>query len=178
MKKQLLSGLICLAALLCLSGSGRAFYEAGSEGSTWELHGFMAFGAGFLDYPADNFLYTEEEELAWSASFRLLADADLAEALHLTANVLQSSYSKQPLSPAFASFFAIDVERSSSLTWEQHDSVNTRSELLVDALNLQYSTGRLDLAVGRQPVNLAATFYFAPNDFFAPFRAADIFPDL
>ena len=170
-----LIGFLCLASLFCLPGQVGAFYEVEDGGRTLELRGFMGLGAGWFKYPANNIVYAEEDDLAWSANFRLLVDAGLTEKLYLTANVLQSSYSKPPLSPAFASLFPIDVDRSSILTWEQHDSLNSRSELLVDDLHLQYSASRLELAVGRQPVNLAATFYFTPNDFFAPFAPQTFF---
>jgi hypothetical protein len=167
--------MLCLVPLFCLPGQVEAFYEVEDGERTLELRGFMGLGAGWLKYPDDNTIYTEEDDLAWSANFRLLVEAGLTEKLHLTANILQSSFSKPPLSPAFASLFPIDVERSNGLTWEQHDSINSRSELVVDDLYLQYSANRLEMAVGRQPVNLAATFYFTPNDFFAPFAPQTFF---
>jgi hypothetical protein len=173
--KQLFGAFVCLLILLSQLGAGMAFYEAENEEQTLELSGYMGLGAGLLEYPDNNSMYSEEKGSAWSATFRLLLDADLAEAVHLAANVLQRSHSKLPLRPPFASLLPDDVERSSILTWEQHDSLNSRSELLVDALYLQYSVGRLEMAVGRQPVNLAATFYFTPNDFFAPFAPQTFF---
>jgi len=40
---------------------------------------------------------------------------------------------------------------------------------------MRWSAGRFDARVGRQPVNLATTFYFTPNDFFAPYAAQAFF---
>ena len=104
-----LISLFCLVSLFCLPGQVGAFYEVEDGERTLELRGFMGLGAGWLKYPANNIVYAEEDDLAWSANFRLLVDAGLTEKLHLTANVLQSSYSKPPLSPAFASLFPVDV---------------------------------------------------------------------
>ncbi|MCW8887717.1 MAG: hypothetical protein OQK25_01495, partial [Gammaproteobacteria bacterium] len=41
----------------------------------------------------------------------------------------------------------------------------------VDSLYLEYHTSKLNLKMGRQPINLATTYFFTPNDFFAPFAA-------
>ena len=57
-------------------------------------------------------------------------------------------------------------ERSDALDWSYD---GRRSHLNFDRLNLQYASPRLNIKVGRQPVNLAATFFFTPNDFFSPF---------
>jgi hypothetical protein len=42
-------------------------------------------------------------------------------------------------------------------------------------LNISKNFGRVDIKIGRQPVNFASTFYFTPNDFFAPFSAETFF---
>jgi hypothetical protein len=63
----------------------------------------------------------------------------------------------------------LDVERSAALEWSFSDDEYVH--LAIDRLDARYSYDRLDLIVGRQPINLATTFYFTPNDFFAPFAA-------
>jgi hypothetical protein len=63
----------------------------------------------------------------------------------------------------------LDVERSALL--ENSFSTNKYIHLAVDRLNLKWSQQRLDLTLGRQTINLASTFFFTPNDFFAPFSA-------
>jgi hypothetical protein len=128
-----------------------------------------------LTYPGAHSLYETRDDQPWSGDLRLLFEAGGDGALHLSGNLLQGSRAKPPLAPAFRTPAPLDVERSSLLTWEQHDSANSRAELLVDDLYLQYRTRRLDVAVGRQPVNLATTFYFVPNDFFAPFAPQTFF---
>ena len=169
------AGLIFLVVLSYLAGQVQAFYEVEDQERYLELRGFISLGGGWLEYPKTNTIYTKEDDQPWSGNFRLLLDAEPNDDLHLTVNILQSSYSKPPLSPFFAGLFPSDVERSGVLTWEQHDSASSRSELVVDVLNLQYSASRFELAAGRQPVNLATTFYFTPNDFFAPFAPQTFF---
>jgi hypothetical protein len=164
-----------LLLIFLLPGAGQGFSEDQGGESSPELRGYLGLGTGQLTYPAANDLYEVRDDQAWSGDLRLILDAGFREALHLSANFLQSSRSKVPYSAVVGRIIPPDVERSSLLTWEQHDSGRTRSELLVDDLSLQYRSGRLDLAVGRQPVNLATTFYFVPNDFFAPFAPQTFF---
>lgn len=168
-------GFLIFLAIFCLPGVGWGFYEYLSDNSFLELQGFFGAGAGQLTYPADNILYEIRDDQAWSGDLRLLIEGGYKEELHLSANILQSSHSKIPFTSIVSDLSPLDVERSSLLTWNQHDSKRSRSELVVDDLHLQYRTSRLDLSVGRQPVNLATNFYFTPNDFFAPFAPQTFF---
>ncbi|MCK4838167.1 MAG: hypothetical protein KAS94_05150 [Desulfobulbaceae bacterium] len=167
--------LLLLLTILCRPGPAQGFYEYQGRESSLELSGFVGVGAGQLTYPADSNLYDVRDDQAWSGDLRLLIEAGDNDGLHLSANVLQSSRAKVPFIAAVSDLIPLDVQRSSLLTWDQHDSRRSRSELLVDNLHLQYRTSRLDLAVGRQPINLATTFYFVPNDFFAPFAPQTFF---
>ncbi|MEN8142741.1 MAG: hypothetical protein ABFQ82_03980 [Thermodesulfobacteriota bacterium] len=151
------------------------FYEQRQDDSALEIRGFLGFGAGYVSYPPFSTIFREGEDLPWTADLRILLDSDHGEDIHLTANILQSTRSKPPFEPAIAGLIPVDVERSSLLTWEQHDTAGSRSEMVVDVLQLQYRTSKIDYTVGRQPVNLATTFYFAPNDFFAPFAPQTFF---
>jgi hypothetical protein len=151
------------------------FYEKRAGDSYLELRGFMELGAGYVKYPESSSIFIDGEDFPWKADFRLLADSDQGQALHITANVLQSTYSRLPLEPALAALVPFDIRRSSVLTWVQHDTANSHSEMVVDVLQFQYRTSKVDYTVGRQPINLATTFYFAPNDFFAPFAPQTFF---
>jgi hypothetical protein len=42
---------------------------------------------------------------------------------------------------------------------------------MINMFTRQWTGLTVDIILGRQPVNLATTFYFSPNDFFAPFAA-------
>ena len=67
----------------------------------------------------------------------------------------------------------LDVERSARLEWEMTD--DKYAHLTIDRLSARWSLPRLDIMLGRQPINLATTFFFNPNDFFAPFAAQSFY---
>lgn len=169
------AGSVLLLFIMLIPLPSQGFYEQRQDYSALELRGFLGVGAGYVNYPSFNTIFREGEDLPWAADLRILLDSDHGEDIHLTANILQSTYSKPPFEPAIAGLIPVDVERSSFLTWEQHDTASSRSEMVIDVLQLQYRTGKIDYTVGRQPVNLATTFYFAPNDFFAPFAPQTFF---
>jgi len=139
-----------------------------------ELNGFADLALGQATYPADNVLYTSRDQQPLAASTRLLTEGG-GDEFHFSANLLEAFTSKPPLTGALAAGLPKEAERSALLTWEQHDSSQSRAALAADLLQLQYQGGAVDLVLGRQPVNLATTFYFAPNDFFAPFAAETFF---
>jgi hypothetical protein len=139
-----------------------------------EIGGFAELTGGPATYPADNTLYTSRERELLAGSLRLLAEAGGGE-LHFSANLLEAAGSVAPLAAGPAGQLPPEVERSALLTWEQHDSAHSRAALSADVLQLQYRGGAVDLVLGRQPVSLATTFYFVPNDFFAPFAAQTFF---
>lgn len=167
--------LLLLLLVFCRPGVAQGFYDYQGRNYFLELSGFIGAGAGQLTFPTGGNLYDVRDDQAWSGDLRLLIEVGYHGDLHLSGNVLQSSRAKMPFVAAVSSLILLDVERSSFLTWEQHDSNHSRSELLVDDLYLQYRSGRLDVAMGRQPINLATTFYFVPNDFFAPFAPQTFF---
>ena len=159
---------LLLAAVLLVGG------VAPSAAGAWELGGFASLGGGQATWPADNFLYLARDEQPWSANFRLLAEAG-GGLWHLSANLLEAMGNKPPLAPAAGEQSPREVERSSGLTWEQHDSAASRAALTADVLALQHRSGPVDVTAGRQPISLATTFCFSPNDFFAPFAAQNFF---
>lgn len=159
-----------LVLVTCLLGVG--FSPAGAWART--LEGFASVGVGQAGYPEEPVLYTGRESFPWSGTIRLLAEAGAGE-LHFAANILESLAALPPLAMVGAGHPAQEVARSCALTWEQYGSTNSRVALAADLLELQYRGGAVDLTLGRQPISLATTFYFSPNDLFAPFTAATFF---
>ena len=53
--------------------------------------------------------------------------------------------------------------------WQKVFSGDHAYQTQADRLNISMSNETIHLKLGRQAVNLATTFYFSPNDFFAPF---------
>lgn len=66
-----------------------------------------------------------------------------------------------------------DIERSSAFSWRHENDSYSAFDL--DRLHLDYQYGTLSTSVGRMAVNLSRTFYFSPNDFFAPFAANNFY---
>ncbi len=72
-------------------------------------------------------------------------------------------------------FDVTEAGRFAGLTWRWYHRGGTSAELAVDRLNLRVDLGALVLTIGRQPINLATTYYFTPNDFFQAFSATTFF---
>ena len=53
--------------------------------------------------------------------------------------------------------------------WQKVFSGDHAYQTQADRLNISMSNETLHIKLGRQAVNMATTFYFSPNDFFAPF---------
>jgi hypothetical protein len=130
------------------------------------------FGAVY-EYPDESALYPDNSAQGVAGVARLMSLGTLGERLGFEFNALQSYLPSDLLLGSLASGAALDTERSAELDWSYSD--DDYLHLAVDRLNARFSAGRLDARVGRQPINLATTFYFTPNDFFAPFAAQTFF---
>ena len=66
-------------------------------------------------------------------------------------------------------------ERSALFTKTVNDE--KQQDVFIDQLYGRYTVKDSDILLGRQPISLATTLYFTPNDFFAPFGAQTFFRD-
>ena len=98
--------------------------------------------------------------------------AHTGEKLGFELNIFQAYIPEALLSQGNLASF-LDVERSSALSWNLKDGAY--APLAIDRLNARITYNRLDFILGRQPINLATTYYFTPNDFFAPFAAQSFY---
>lgn len=53
--------------------------------------------------------------------------------------------------------------------WQERLATTNQYQTQADRFNVSFSNESFYLKLGRQAINLATTFYFSPNDFFAPF---------
>ncbi len=159
--------LTIIIALLPLPAE--AFYEYEGEKSGIDARGIIqAYGIAYKK-PGNTFLYRDNDRSGIAGIGRIMIKAQSGESLSLEANAYQT-YIPMDLADQSAGGIAIpDVERSSAVEWSL--SKDSYIHTAIDRLNVRWSRDRLDLILGRQPVNLATTFYFTPNDFFAPFAA-------
>ncbi len=160
-----------LLLLLCLPVTSQAFYQWQDDEVALELRGF---GRGFgiaMNNPNDEILFSDDKVATGGIIGRLMFDAKMplfSVEIHAVQSVID-----QDLRTGGRRFSSlIDVERSDALQWRFADN---HADLVIDRFNVQYSGDKLTIKLGRQPINLASTFYFTPNDFFAPFAAQTFF---
>jgi len=148
-----------------------AFYTWQDDQRSVELRGLFRETGVMLSNPDNNQLYERKNISTMAQAARLMLDASqgrFSVELHAEQN-----YVPLELQTGGTRFTALSgVERSDLLDWSFD---NKQAHLIFDRLNVQLSTEHLNIKLGRQPVNLAATFYFTPNDFFAPFAAQTFF---
>ena len=148
-----------------------AFYQWQDDGTEIELRGF-ARGIGLAaNNPNDDVLFKDDEIIGGGAFGRLMLDIELSK-LSAEMHVVQSVLGDELRTGGSRFASLIDVERSDGLHWRYG---NGKADLVIDRLNVQYESDNFRLKLGRQPINLATTFYFTPNDFFAPFAAQAFF---
>jgi len=58
--------------------------------------------------------------------------------------------------------------------WQQTFATNDTYQTKADRLNISYSNDTVYLKAGRQAISLTTTFFFSPNDFFAPFTVQSL----
>lgn len=152
--------------------AGLAFSRWQSEEASVGLRGFTSLGGAYNHNPKISDVYGSKEDLLWDIDQRLLATAKYRENARFDLNVLQNiRATPTPVTGAGQS----GVERSGLLSWQQHESGNSEASLSVDTAAFHFTQENIEWSIGRQPVNLATTMYFSPNDFFAPFAAQTFF---
>jgi hypothetical protein len=157
-----------LGVLFFFPGLGQGFTEWRSEDTSVSLRGFTGLGAGYSRNPEAAIFHDSREDILWDLDQRFLATATYREDARFDLNVLQNIRATPSLGLGAA---PAGAERSGLLSWQQHAGTNSEASLSVDTAALHYVQGNTEWSLGRQPVNLATTMYFSPNDFFAPFAA-------
>jgi hypothetical protein len=167
-RRGLLSLSAGLGALFLFPGAGLAFTEWHSEDTALSLRGFTGLGAAYSRNPEALAFYDSREDFLWELDQRLLVAANYRENTRFDLNLLQNL--RTTPNSGLGSRQA-GAERSGLLSWQQHESGNSEASLSVDTAAFHYVQGNTEWSLGRQPVNLATTIYFSPNDFFASFAA-------
>jgi hypothetical protein len=108
---------------------------------------------------------------ASDTSFRLIAEAKAWGFVSAQFHA-QESWTAGSFPSVGGAFSKGSVERSSAFAAVQRDDGGTLAVLDVDRLSLRMDFDRVDVTIGRQPVNLSVLRYFTPNDLFAPFSAS------
>ncbi|NWF35813.1 hypothetical protein F3F93_03500 [Mariprofundus sp. KV] len=170
--KQLLKAVSVVIVLVALPQSAMAFLSWQEDDNSLEARGLLRGSGLALKNPDNQVYYNRRSVSGLAASGRLMVDAGFSKHISFEMHAVQN-YIPLSLQHGGSNLALLQgVERSDLLDW----SFDSRAaHLLVDRLNLQYASNRVNIKAGRQPVNLATTFYFTPNDFFAPFAAQTFF---
>ena len=153
--------------IVTFSARAWAFYELSAEAGSVDLRGMVrGFGTAYQN-PDNDFFYEERSDAGVAGIARLIMQAEAGQHLSFNVNAYQTYIPSSLVSSHAILGTPLDVERSAALEWSFSNDKYVR--LAIDRLIARYSHNRLDLILGRQPINLATTFYFTPNDFFAPF---------
>lgn len=145
----------------------QAFYQWQGDDAQLELRGLFR-GIGIAaNNPNDEVLFGHDKILTGGGFGRLMFDAH-TNRMSFEAHAVQSYIEPALRTGGSRVSSQINADRSDALHWQFLDE---HADLVVDRLNVQVSNDTLNFKLGRQPINLAATYYFTPNDFFAPFAA-------
>ena len=148
-----------------------AFYTADGGLGHLDLGGTLRVSSSVEKFVEDS-LYSDASSVnSQSASFRGILDYSPNDVISMQCHAVLFYENRKQINPV-ASIGLADyygVERN-PVFFEQHDSDPvTISD--VDRLNIAYVENGVRVTLGRQPINLATTFYFSRNDLFAPFAA-------
>ena len=155
--------------LTTLPLTARAFYELREKDISLDLRGMVrGFGIAY-ENPENDFFFKDRSESGIGGLARIIVQAQTGQHLGFELNAYQTYIPNELVLSRAGLSTSLDVERCGALEWSFSDERYVH--LAVDHLNIRWSQGPLDLIVGRQPINMATTFYFTPNDFFAPFAA-------
>ncbi|MFK5894439.1 MAG: hypothetical protein QM504_14560, partial [Pseudomonadota bacterium] len=164
--------IVCLS-LFFYAAQVSAFYQYQSEKAYAEANALIRGFASAYQYPDDSHLYADNSSSGVAGIARLIVDGGLGEFWGFEFNAYQSYIPRELLTAQGNTGLPLSVERSAAL---EHNFSNSHyAHLAIDRLTLRYSNQDVDLTIGRQAINLATTFYFTPNDFFAPFAAQSFF---
>jgi len=167
--------LVVLLLSLCAPTPALAFYEWQGEKGRIDLRGFLQAVGAFNLNPEDESLYPHDTDVSGAAVGRLLILAGRGDHLAFEFNGYQGYTTSTGALSGLPEALPGLPQRSAAMEWGQIHEADRDARLGVDRLNLRVSFDRVDLTLGRQPVNLATVFYFTPNDFFAPFSAQTFF---
>ncbi len=146
-----------------------AFYEKQNEQFYIDARGLLRGFINASHSPNDPLLYPDQSSAGIAGIARLMVDAELGEQWRFEFNGYQIYIPSTLATQQGSAGLPVSVERSA--LFEASFSNQNHLNLVMDRFVWRWSKQNVDLTLGRQAINLATTFYFTPNDFFAPFSA-------
>ncbi|MBN2061907.1 MAG: hypothetical protein JW882_15970 [Deltaproteobacteria bacterium] len=146
-----------------------AFYERETDDGFIDVRGMVRGYFSVIKNPETGIFSQDHISSGVAGLARLIIKGETAKDLGFEVNASQSLIQAPLLSGRTSTRRLPGVERSGIA--DESFSSRHYFHFSLDRLNVAYSYDRFDFTLGRQPINLATTFYFSPNDFFAPFAA-------
>lgn len=163
---------LIMAAVFFLPSPCLAFMDVETGEASAELKLFTRLAVMRAETPAIPLAPDSGGSFSASdTSFRLIAEGRAGGFVSAELHA-QESWTAGYFLSVGAAFPKASVERSSALAALQRDDGGTLAVFDMDRLSLRMDFDRVDVTIGRQPVNLSALYYFTPNDVFAPFSAS------
>jgi len=160
-----------VTALCLLSATqiAAAFYSWDEQQSRGDAR-LLLRGFGLASQkPANLYQSQKRNETSLGGLARIIAESGYQNNWHVEFNAYQTYMSNSLVTEQGNLGTVLDVERSGALEWSLSDK--EYAHLAIDRLNARWSIDNFNIKIGRQAINLASTFFFTPNDFFAPFAA-------
>jgi len=149
------------------------FYEWQKPTHQGDITGTVRLFGTLLQNPDNDFFYENRNESGLAGIARVMSQIQIKERWYVGINAYQTYIPSALVGSQSGVGTPLGVERSAGLESNLLDK--DYAHFALDRLNVNWSNERMDIIAGRQPVNLATTFYFTPNDFFAPFAAQAFF---
>ncbi|MDH5648245.1 MAG: hypothetical protein OEY67_01210 [Gammaproteobacteria bacterium] len=170
-RKKLL--LLLLLALVIPPERALSFYELKQSENTLDARGLLRGFVIATNNPEHQYFYEDSSITGVAGLARLIVTGSRGAQWGYELNAYQTYIPTDLVANQFRFGTPLDVERSELP--EHSFSDDNYVHFAIDRINLRFSYENMDVTLGRQPVNLATTFYFTPNDFFAPFAATTFY---
>ncbi|HFE37702.1 MAG TPA: hypothetical protein ENK06_04670 [Gammaproteobacteria bacterium] len=158
--------MICVALF---STPIQAYYEGAFGKHRIDLQGLLR-GYGFIShYREANPFYSDQTSANLAGILRMTSDVELGKSWRFELNAAQVYLPRSSLNSQNNGDLSLGAERSDIFDINFSDS--RELHLFLDRMALAWRRNNIDVIAGRQAINLSTTFYFTPNDFFAPFTA-------
>ncbi len=166
---------LLLVLLCCLTSHAQvfAFTDWMSEDgeSSFNARGAVTLSGLVSHGPKQAQLYPRQTEWLGASRMRLLADAETAGWFAFHANALAGFSNRTKSSMSSQGESVGRSYRSRYLGYDGLKDQDLQAVVLVDELSFHLFKDWFDLKLGRQPIGLATTYLYAPNDVFQPFSA-------
>ncbi|MBN1551021.1 hypothetical protein JW979_06115 [bacterium] len=132
----------------------------------------------YADNPDEGNFYPNATDTLCASVLRLIGEVDFSPSLYFEVNTVHdwNRLTFQPVNQAFQTGGQISNDYrhpDGEWTWQDadHDGYTVQGVSAIDRCFFTVKLNKMDMTLGRQPINLGNCFFFTPNDFFQPYSA-------